>query len=64
MSNQPSNISRKENTNFEEKNPQKINCKDGFCYLPNSKEKSNLDKNTINIFDPLQNTEKSIEFMQ
>ena len=31
----------------------KIICKDGFCSLPVHKESSKIDKNDINLFDPI-----------
>ena len=38
------------NTNIAE---EKIICKDGFCSLPNQKERSKQDTNDINLFDPI-----------
>ena len=32
---------------------EKIICKDGFCSLPVHKEYSKIDKNDINLFDPI-----------
>ena len=32
---------------------EKMNCKDGFCSLPNQKEIFKEDKNDINLFDPV-----------
>lgn len=32
---------------------QKMNCKDGFCYLPNASDKIEPDVEKINIFDPV-----------
>jgi len=39
-----------ETTNITEEN---INCKDGFCSLPNQKEITKKDKNDMNFFDPI-----------
>ena len=30
-----------------------INCKDGFCTLPVKNENRNLQKNKVNLFDPI-----------
>ena len=30
-----------------------INCKDGFCRLPIHNEKQVIEKNTVNLFDPI-----------
>ena len=35
---------------FEKKN---IVCKDGFCSLPNQNENSIIQKNKVNLFDPI-----------
>ena len=32
----------------------KMNCKDGFCSLPNQKDISKQDPNDINLFDPIK----------
>ena len=32
---------------------EKIICKDGFCSLPSHKESSQIDKDDINLFDPI-----------
>ena len=45
----------KENTlsqslKLEEEN---INCKDGFCSLPNQNENPSISKNKVNLFDPI-----------
>ena len=34
----------------EEKN---MTCKDGYCFIPNSKENKTISNENINIFDPL-----------
>ena len=35
----------------EEKN--KITCKDGYCFIPNSEENQAITEESINIFDPI-----------
>ena len=30
-----------------------IICKDGFCTLPNQNENLNINKNNMNLFDPI-----------
>ena len=30
-----------------------IICKDGFCTLPNQKQNPSIDKNKVNLFDPI-----------
>ena len=30
-----------------------ISCKDGFCSLPSQKETSSIQKNKMNLFDPI-----------
>tara|TARA_Y100000766_G_scaffold259238_1_gene248078 strand:+ start:53 stop:217 length:165 start_codon:yes stop_codon:yes gene_type:complete len=30
-----------------------IICKDGFCKLPDQNENSNINKNNMNVFDPI-----------
>ena len=32
---------------------QKIDCKDGFCPLPNKKEIFKQNKNDLNLFEPI-----------
>ena len=32
---------------------EKIICKDGFCSIPINKLKSKIDKDDINLFDPI-----------
>ena len=32
---------------------QKMNCKDGFCSLPNQDEIQKQDPNDMNLFDPI-----------
>ena len=30
-----------------------IICKDGFCSLPNQNKNQNINKNNVNLFDPI-----------
>ena len=30
-----------------------IICKDGFCTLPNQNKNQNINKNNVNLFDPI-----------
>ena len=30
-----------------------ISCKDGFCTLPTQNEKTSIQKNKVNLFDPI-----------
>ncbi len=32
---------------------EQIICKDGFCSLPSNNESSKIDKDDINLFDPI-----------
>ena len=31
-----------------------MNCKDGFCFIPNLEEKKTISNENLNIFDPIQ----------
>ena len=49
-----SNIcNEKDNSQTIKIDKEKIICKDGFCSLPGHKESSKIDKNDINLFDPI-----------
>tara|TARA_B100000902_G_scaffold354576_1_gene366841 strand:+ start:150 stop:314 length:165 start_codon:yes stop_codon:yes gene_type:complete len=54
MQNESPNNSNKNSSsksiNHEREN---IICKDGFCSISNNKEASIVDKNDLNIFDPI-----------
>ncbi len=39
--------------NVKEEN-NKITCKDGYCFIPNSEENKAITNESINIFDPIQ----------
>ncbi len=30
-----------------------LNCKDGYCFIPNSEENKTISHENINIFDPI-----------
>ena len=30
-----------------------MNCKDGFCFIPNLEEKKTISNENLNIFDPI-----------
>ena len=34
-------------------NNKEITCKDGFCFLPNRDDKTTINNENINIFDPV-----------
>tara|TARA_Y100001978_G_scaffold124531_1_gene111108 strand:+ start:70 stop:231 length:162 start_codon:yes stop_codon:yes gene_type:complete len=38
--------------NVKEEN-NKITCKDGYCFIPNSEENKAITNESINIFDPI-----------
>ena len=54
MQSESSNISN-ENDNLQNVKieKEKIICKDGFCSLPTHNESSAIDKDDINLFDPI-----------
>ena len=39
-----------ESVNTEKKS---INCKDGYCFIPNLEENKSISNENINIFDPI-----------
>tara|TARA_Y100000766_G_C18636036_1_gene473214 strand:- start:125 stop:289 length:165 start_codon:yes stop_codon:yes gene_type:complete len=54
MQNQSSNASTEKNYSEPLKiEKENIICKDGFCSINNSNEESIIDKNDINLFDPI-----------
>ena len=54
MQNKSSNISKDQNhIKPIEVNKKNIICKDGFCSIPNHKEISKINKEDINIFEPI-----------
>ena len=54
MQAESSNIfNEKDNSQTMKIDKEKIICKDGFCSLPGHKESSKIDKNDINLFDPI-----------
>tara|TARA_B100000575_G_C23056548_1_gene608249 strand:+ start:668 stop:829 length:162 start_codon:yes stop_codon:yes gene_type:complete len=38
--------------NIKEEN-NKITCKDGYCFIPNTEENKAITEESINIFDPI-----------
>ena len=36
------------------KEDKNMTCKDGYCFIPNSKGNKTINNENINIFDPLQ----------
>ncbi len=54
MQAESSNIfTEKDNSKTIKIDKEKIICKDGFCSLPSNNESSKIDKNDINLFDPI-----------
>ena len=46
-------FNKKDNSQTKKIDKEKMICKDGFCSLPIHKESSKIDKNDINLFDPI-----------
>jgi len=54
MQAESSNISNeKDNSQTLKIEKEKIICKDGFCSIPSHNESSIIDKDDINLFDPI-----------
>ena len=54
MQNESSNVSNEKNYSEPLKiEKENIICKDGFCSINNLSETSRIDKNDINLFDPI-----------
>ena len=54
MQAESSNISNeRDNSQTLKIEKEKIICKDGFCSLPSHNESSKIDKDDINLFDPI-----------
>ena len=50
----PSTDSQKEDqSNFIAINEKKVECKDGFCFLPNQDDTQKVRSDNVNIFDPV-----------
>ena len=50
----PSSDSKKDDqTSYSDINNKKMDCKDGFCFLPNQNENNQISSENINIFDPI-----------
>ena len=54
MDNKTSNYSDYNMSESIKKEDKNITCKDGFCFIPNSKGDKTISNENINIFDPLQ----------
>ncbi len=54
MTIEPLKNSKKEDlTNFIEINEKEMNCKDGYCFLPNQNDNQKITTDNTNIFDPI-----------
>ena len=47
------NSNKKDNSQTLKIEKEKIICKDGFCSIASHKESSKIDKDNINLFDPI-----------
>ena len=54
MDNKTSNYSDCNMSESIKKEDKNITCKDGYCFIPNSKGDKTISNENINIFDPLQ----------
>ena len=54
MDNKTSNYSDYNMSESIKKEDKNITCKDGYCFIPNSKVDKTISHENINIFDPLQ----------
>ena len=51
---EPSNNSKEKNSSQSIKiEKENITCKDGFCTLPDKNENQSINKNKLNLFDPI-----------
>ena len=48
-----SDSKKEDQSNFIEINEKKMECKDGFCFLPNQNDTQQVSNENINIFDPI-----------
>ena len=53
MDNKTSNYSDFNMSESIKKEDKNITCKDGYCFIPNSKGDNTISHENINIFDPL-----------
>ena len=53
MDNKTSNYPDYDISESIEKEDKNMNCKDGFCFIPNSEGNKTINNENINIFDPL-----------
>ena len=54
MDNKKSNYPDYDISESLEKEDKNMTCKDGFCFIPNTEVNKTINKENINIFDPLQ----------
>tara|TARA_B100000212_G_C27056671_1_gene398015 strand:- start:337 stop:498 length:162 start_codon:yes stop_codon:yes gene_type:complete len=53
MQNKTSNDQDYSSTESIKEESKSINCKDGFCFIPNLEENKNISNENLNIFDPI-----------
>ena len=53
MDNKTSNYPAYNASKSIKKEDKNMTCKDGFCFIPNSKGNKTINNENINIFDPL-----------
>ena len=54
MDNKTSKYPNYDTSEIIQKKDKNMTCKDGFCFIPNSEDNKTINKEKINIFDPLQ----------
>ena len=62
MENKTSNYPDYDISESLEKEDKNMTCKDGFCFIPNTEVNKTINKENINIFDPLQINYIFVEF--
>jgi len=53
MDNKTSNYPDYDMTESIKKEDKNMNCKDGYCFIPNTEGNKTISNENINIFDPL-----------
>ena len=53
MGNKTSNYTDNNMSDSIKKEDKNMNCKDGYCFIPNSEGNKTISNDNINIFDPL-----------
>ena len=48
-----SDSKKEDQSNYLEINEKKMECKDGFCFLPNQNDTQQVSNENVNIFDPI-----------